>query len=223
MFDNTPQIPEQVAERQQTDKEIVLTARPVPHYQELRKLARVNTSQDGFPDMRELAIESLPAFDKPTKKLRVLTASSQRMVHPDVEPSTTYDFRPLPTPEPSDQMPMEQIDVDYWQNEAFDPDSIINSNAPTTDNHTATNNHPATNNHTVGNNHTAGNGRLIQEPALEMDSQIEDVPTPQTGVPVILRAAPTFMGRNHNTSGSKSSSKATIRFIKPSFQREYVD
>ena len=194
VFDNSPQIPEQSGT---AEDGIVLAARPVPHYQELRRLART-TMENAIEDERQVAIESLPAVRNSGRKLKAFQASTRRRDEPRQQ-EKGFDFQPLPnllTPNP---MRMEQLDVEYWQQEAFSPDSISQPMLPPRDNQTA----------------------VEQTDAHMRNVNMEPK---QNSVPIILRAAPTFVGQDAGSfNGSNSSAKAKIRFIKPSFQREFDD
>ena len=190
VFDNSPQIPEQ---QPVVSKPLIMAARPVPHYQELRRLAKMN--QEGAVDVSgdEMAIESLPQVGKTP----AMTVSSQRVV----EPTREFDFQPLPNLLLPSQIGLDDAGEAYWQDEAFDPDSILNNSPSTSD-------IPAKNLQRM-----LGDSGVAVQPVKSKAKK--------NAVPIILKAAPTFArGESETTSQSNSSSKAKIRFIKPSFQRE---
>lgn len=193
VFDNSPQIPEQ--QIKEVDNPVTLAAKPVPHYQELRHLAQLSEVEVTFDNGPEMMTQRLPKV----RKVQAMPVSSQRIV----EETEQFDFQPLPNLMMPEPVEVERVDLNYLQEQAFDPDSILNNVLPPVDNHTA--------------------ARPFTKRSSSQPMKMASKPR-RNAAPIVLRAAPTFTGSSDNARVSSTpKAQARIRFVKPSYQREYQE
>ena len=100
-------------------KPVTLSARPVPHYQELLHLARMK--EEGAVDMSGASeqVDKLPA----TGKTPAIPVSSQRVV----EEAEEFNFQPLPNLVLPTPLGVDELDMGEFEDQAFDPDVILNA------------------------------------------------------------------------------------------------
>ena len=213
VFDNSPEIPEKPKQRKKKAKPVVLSARPVPHYRELRHLAKMD--EDGVVDVSgdEITIEKLPDV---RKKVPAIPVSSSRVVQ-EVE---RFDFQPLPNLMLSPAPKWDDGRTDDWRDQAFDPETILEGIIPSVepDGKTDERKESEVESEVIKPAAAKQNVENTVTEKAKAAKNVNETPK-QSAVPIVLRAAPTF-GNNADNDDSAAGSKARIRFIKPSYQRD---